>query len=152
MAPFESSSSRANPSCTRPATANTRCHLSSTYSAASSQARCWASLALPLVVHVLGRVEPGALLGLEPHVGPCLMRVACQQQSVRHAETAIIRREGVRTPGQRLRRHVGHSSVRIAQRSGKAGLLSVVSRYSAPAVPPVPTFVPMVRCTIFTCR
>src|SRR5437762_10697592 len=42
-APSGSSSSRANPSCTRPATANTRSHLSSTYSAASSQARCWAS-------------------------------------------------------------------------------------------------------------
>src|SRR3989475_5370783 len=100
--------------------------------------------ALPLLVHVLGRVEPGALLGLEPHVGPCLMRVACQQQSVRDPEAAIMRREGVRTAVQRLRRHVGHSSVRIAQRSGKAGLFSVVSRYSAPADPPVPGFVPMV--------
>src|ERR1043166_2446825 len=45
-----------------------------------------------------------------------------------------------------------HSSERIAHKSGNAGWLSVVSRYSAPADPPVPAFVPIVRCTIFTWR
>ena len=35
--------------------------------------------AFPLVVHVLGGIEPGTLLGLEAHVGPGLMRVARQQ-------------------------------------------------------------------------
>lgn len=47
---------------------------------------------------------------------------------------------------------VDHSSERIAQRSGKAGWLSVFITYSAPADPPVPILVPIVRCTIFTCR
>lgn len=41
---------------------------------------------------------------------------------------------------------------RMAQRSGKSGAISVVIRYWAPADPPVPTFVPIVRCTILTWR
>src|SRR5207249_10047813 len=107
---------------------------------------------LPLVVYVLRRVEPGALLGLETDVRPGLMRVAGQEQPLGDAEPAVVTRERVGARVERPRRHAAHSSVRIAQRSGNAGLFSVVSRYSAPVDPPVPGFVPMVRCTIFTCR
>lgn len=44
------------------------------------------------------------------------------------------------------------SEDRIAHRSGKIGVISVVSRYCAPAEPPVPGFEPIVRWTIFTWR
>lgn len=50
------------------------------------------------------------------------------------------------------RRDRGYSRPRMSQRSGKAGLNSVFRRYSAPAEPPLPGFIPIVRSTIFTCR
>src|SRR3989441_5575214 len=39
---------------------------------------------LPLLVHALRGVEPGALLGCEAHVGPGLMGVARQERSEEH--------------------------------------------------------------------
>src|SRR5207253_5627628 len=48
---------------------------------------------LPLVVYVLRRVEPGALLGLETDVRPGLMRVAGQEQPLGDAEPAVVTRE-----------------------------------------------------------
>ena len=45
-----------------------------------------------------------------------------------------------------------YSLVRIAQRSGKSGLKSVVRKYAAPGLPPVPCLKPIVRSTIFTWR
>ena len=47
---------------------------------------------------------------------------------------------------------LGHRRLLISQRSGKMGWNSVVRRYSTPAEPPVPRFVPIVRSTIFTWR
>src|SRR5688572_27454264 len=97
---------------------------------------------IPDVVDMLGGIEPGLLLRLERHIGPRLMRVAGQQNPLGYAKATVM-----------LGKLFGadHSSERIAQRSGKAGWLSVLMRYSAPADPPVPIFVPIVRCTIFTC-
>src|SRR5204863_6801024 len=51
-----------------------------------------------------------------------------------------------------LGRSEDHSWPRIAQRSGKSGWKSVLRKYSAPADPPVPVLVPIVRSTIFTWR
>jgi hypothetical protein len=45
-----------------------------------------------------------------------------------------------------------YSAVRIAHRSGNSGLNRVFLRYSTPAEPPVPVFMPMVRWTILTWR
>ena len=105
---------------------------------------------VPLVVDVAGSVEPRLGLGLEAAVGPGLVRVPGEQQPLGDAEAGVVGRERVGRAMQRRRVH--HSSVRMAQRSGKSGLLSVVMRYSAPVLSPVPRFVPIVRCTIFTCR
>jgi hypothetical protein len=48
---------------------------------------------LPFVVNVFGRIEPRPLLGLESDVGPCLVRVAGQQQPLADAEARIVMRE-----------------------------------------------------------
>src|SRR2546425_10359225 len=56
---------------------------------------------LPLLVHALRGVEPGALLGCEAHVGPGLMGVARQEQTLRDPKAAVVRRERVRARVQR---------------------------------------------------
>src|SRR5690606_12907989 len=119
--------------------------------------------ALPLVVDVLGGVEPRLLLPLEAAVRPRLVRVAGQEEPVRDVEAAVVRRQGVPARVELFRsdhraslvlssrsKPRRHSSVRIAHRSGNAGLKSVVLRYSAPVEPPVPGFVPIVRSTILS--
>ncbi len=103
---------------------------------------------LPLVVHVARRIEPRRRLRVEGRIGPRLVRVAGEEQPLGHPEPRVVRRERVRRIVERLWVH--YSSVLIAQRSGNRGWLTVVIRYSAPALPPVPRRVPMVRCTIFT--
>jgi hypothetical protein len=100
--------------------------------------------AVPLVVHQLRRVEPRLLECRKADVRPRLVRMARQEQPLRDPEPRVMPRQG---GGIEL-----HSSVRITQRSGYAGRLRVVVRYAAPAEPPVPRRVPMVRSTIFTCR
>ena len=45
-----------------------------------------------------------------------------------------------------------YNCARISHRSGKSGRPTVSFRYAAPADPPVPCLVPIVRSTIFTCR
>ncbi len=132
---------------------------------------------LPLLVNVFRRVEPRALLRLESHVGPGLMRVACEEQTLADAESGIVAREIVRhrvlvlklattgdtedTEGQT---HPGlfpqcpprppwwraYNCDRISHKSGKSGRPIVSRRYAAPGEPPVPRLAPMVRSTIFT--
>ena len=92
---------------------------------------------LPLLVNVFRRVEPRALLRLESYVGPGLMRVACEEQTLADAESGIVAREI-------------YSCDRISHRSGNNGRPMVSRRYVAPEDPPVPRFAPMVRSTIFT--
>ena len=75
--------------------------------------------ALPLLVHQLRRVEPRVGLGLEADVGPGLVRMAGEEQPVRHPEAPVVRREGIGRAGERGEVH--YSSVRMAQRSGKSG-------------------------------
>src|SRR5206468_11752193 len=61
--------------------------------------------ALPLVVHELGGVEPGALLRVEAAIGPGLVRVAGEEQAVGNAEPGVVRRERVWGRPQRLQGH-----------------------------------------------
>jgi len=78
--------------------------------------------------------------------------VAGEQEPLGDAEPAVVPGERV---GARPQVPPGSSWRQLGadgQRSGKTGVLSVVHEYSAPLDPPVPRFVPMVRCTIFTCR
>ena len=116
----------------------------------------------PLLVHVLGGVQPRLLLPFEPPVRPCLVAVAGQEEPLANPEVGVVGRERVRAAAEilgrqhrarsrRSPRHA-HSSVRIAQRSGKKGSDRVVRRYPAPALPPVPGRAPIVRSTILTCR
>src|SRR6266567_577267 len=98
---------------------------------------------IPHVIDMFGSIEPRLLLRFERHVRPRLVRVAGEQNAFGNAKAGVVL-------GQLLR--IDQSADRIAQRSGNAGWLIVVKRYSAPAEPPVPGFVPIVRWTIFTCR
>ncbi len=125
---------------------------------------------VPLVIHVLGGIQPGAPLTLEGHVRPRLMRVSGEQEALRDPEASVVGGERVRRAVQVFGADVGarragrpdgrrvrsgrdaHRRDRIAQRSGKAGRNNVVRRYSAPEDPPVPGFAPMVRSTILTWR
>ena len=50
---------------------------------------------VPFVVHEAGRVLPGRLLAVEAAVGPRLVRVAGEQEALRHGEPGIVRCEGV---------------------------------------------------------
>ncbi len=109
--------------------------------------------ALPLPVHQFGGVVPSCPLARFRAVGPRLMGVAGEQQSFSHPEAGVVASERVRRAGKRLQVGEGaHRSVRIAHRSGNRGWNRVRTRYSAPAEPPVPFFVPIVRSTILTCR
>jgi hypothetical protein len=67
-------------------------------------------------------------------------------------DAGVARTVGPRDPAGGRHRAPIHNSVLIAHRSGNAGRFSVVIRYYAPADPPVPRRVPMVRWTIFTWR
>src|SRR6185369_10832579 len=58
-------------------------------------------------------------------------------------------RLSVRARGASIDDASAHNRPRISQRSGKTGWKSVRRRYSTPAEPPVPRFVPIVRSTIF---
>ena len=62
--------------------------------------------AFPLVVDKLRRIQPRALLRLEAHVGPRLVRVAGQQDSLGDAEAGVVdgddRSHGFRLPIYRL--------------------------------------------------
>src|SRR5207249_10315827 len=96
--------------------------------------------ARPFVVDEFRGVEPGALLTVECRVRPRLVRMARQEHALGDAKARVV-------PRQRI-----HSRDRIAQRSGKMFCPSVVRRYDAPADPPVPWRVPIVRSTILTWR
>src|SRR6266705_7211861 len=98
---------------------------------------------VPHIVDQLRGIQPGLLLRFECDVRPGLMGMTGQQDSLGDSKPRVVFSQLFR---------VDHSSERIAQRSGKAGWFSVFMRYSAPAEPPVPCLVPIVRCTIFTCR
>ena len=52
--------------------------------------------ALPLLVDVLRRIEPRALLRLERHVRPGLMGMAGEEQTVAHAESRVMVRQAHR--------------------------------------------------------
>jgi hypothetical protein len=82
--------------------------------------------AVPFVVHRGGGVVERLDLALACHVGPRLVGVAGEQQPLGHAESAVVRRQGL----GRRRRAVGggHSALLMAQRSGKAAWESVVRR------------------------
>src|SRR5437899_10985150 len=62
----------------------------------------------------------------------------------------ITHLRGVRRRSQRDQ--AVYNCDRISQRSGKSGRPTDSLRYAAPADPPVPRLVPIVRSTIFTCR
>src|SRR2546421_4251312 len=109
----------------------------------TSHVVCFLECLVPHIIHQLGGVEPCLLLRLERDIGPCLVRVSGEKDSFSNAKASVVLGKLVR---------IYHSSERIAQRSGNAGWFSVFIRYSAPAEPPAPAFVPIVRCTIFTCR
>src|SRR6267142_7035170 len=98
---------------------------------------------IPNIVNQLSGIEPRLLLGLKCDIRPGLMRMAGEQDALSDAEPCVVLGELC---------WIDHSSERIAQRSGHAGSFRVFIRYSAPLDPPVPAFVPIVRCTIFTCR
>src|SRR5258705_11133016 len=91
---------------------------------------------VPHIVDEFRCVEPGLLLRLERDVRPRLVRMTRKKNAFGDSKACVMLGELFR---------IDHSSDLIAHRSGKAGWLSVVSRYSAPAEPPVPVFVPMVR-------
>lgn len=92
----------------------------------------------PLVVDEFSGVKPCALLRVEAGIRPRLVRVAGEQQTLRHAETRVVRREWI------------HSWARISQRSGNRLRPSVERKYAAPLDPPVPVLAPIVRSTILT--
>jgi hypothetical protein len=48
---------------------------------------------LPFLVDIFSGIEPGALLGFESDVRPCLMRVAGQQQPLADTEARIVMRQ-----------------------------------------------------------
>ncbi len=66
----------------------------------------------PYVVHVFCRIEPRLLLRRKRHVGPRLMGMSGEQNTLCHPKATVVF-------GQLSR--VDHSSDRIAQRSGNAG-------------------------------
>src|ERR1700752_2125112 len=66
-----------------------------------------------------------------------------KKDSLGYAEPSVMLRQLFR---------IDHNSDLIAHRSGKAGWFNVFIKYSAPAEPPVPIFVPIVLWTIFTWR
>src|SRR5262249_28273146 len=99
---------------------------------------------IPLGIDKVRGVEPRALLRVERHVRPGLMGMAREEHALGHAKPQII-------PGEFARSRC-HSCDRIAQKSGKIGRPMVSRRYAAPADPPVPGLVPIVRSTIFTWR
>ena len=50
---------------------------------------------LPLIVHELCGIEPGALLRVEPDVRPRLVRVACEQKPLTDSKSRVVPREGI---------------------------------------------------------
>src|SRR5690348_9387203 len=95
---------------------------------------------VPLAVGKPGSVVPRFHMRVEARVGPEVVAVRCEMQPV-----------GVRSKAPAEQALEAQRSVLSAHSSGKTRFSSVARRYGAPAEPPVPGLLPMIRSTVSTC-
>src|SRR5437764_308115 len=95
---------------------------------------------VPLAVREAGGVVPRFDLPLEARVGPKVMAMRREMQPL-----------GIRRQAAAEQRLETQRAVLSDHSSGKTRLSRVARRYGAPAEPPVPGLLPMIRSTVSTC-